>query len=91
MIGQQGIRGKTGESESQQTCIATEQESITGALLPTLQANRLREGLTDYLATTFALISLWFGCQIRDGGTTDGLPGSAAQPARSQCTGRRNL
>lgn len=26
-----------------------------GALLPTLQANRLREGLTDYLATTFAL------------------------------------
>ncbi len=29
--------------------------SICGALLPTLQANRLREGLTDYLATTFAL------------------------------------
>ncbi|MQY25724.1 DEAD/DEAH box helicase [Nocardia aurantia] len=26
-----------------------------GALLPTLQANHLREGLTDYLATTFAL------------------------------------
>nr|WP_043731183.1 hypothetical protein [Nocardia asiatica] len=26
-----------------------------GALLPTLQANRLREGLTDYLTTTFAL------------------------------------
>ncbi|WP_306305401.1 DEAD/DEAH box helicase [Nocardia jiangxiensis] len=26
-----------------------------GALLPTLQADRLREGLTDYLATTFAL------------------------------------
>ncbi|WP_063065069.1 DEAD/DEAH box helicase [Nocardia violaceofusca] len=26
-----------------------------GALLPTLQASRLREGLTDYLATTFAL------------------------------------
>ncbi|MGW4535411.1 DEAD/DEAH box helicase [Nocardia sp. NPDC004340] len=26
-----------------------------GALLPTLQAERLREGLTDYLATTFAL------------------------------------
>ncbi|MBH0779339.1 DEAD/DEAH box helicase [Nocardia bovistercoris] len=26
-----------------------------GALLPTLQANHLREGLTDYLTTTFAL------------------------------------
>lgn len=26
-----------------------------GALLPTIQANHLREGLTDYLATTFAL------------------------------------
>lgn len=26
-----------------------------GALLPTLQADHLREGLTDYLATTFAL------------------------------------
>ena len=26
-----------------------------GALLPTLQAEHLREGLTDYLATTFAL------------------------------------
>ena len=26
-----------------------------GALLPTLQAQHLREGLTDYLATTFAL------------------------------------
>ena len=26
-----------------------------GALLPTLQAAHLREGLTDYLATTFAL------------------------------------
>jgi ATP-dependent helicase YprA (DUF1998 family) len=26
-----------------------------GALLPTLQAANLREGLTDYLATTFAL------------------------------------
>ena len=26
-----------------------------GALLPTLQAKHLREGLTDYLATTFAL------------------------------------
>ena len=26
-----------------------------GALLPTLQAGHLREGLTDYLATTFAL------------------------------------
>ncbi|QCB52930.1 DEAD/DEAH box helicase [Rhodococcus sp. PAMC28707] len=26
-----------------------------GALLPTIQANNLREGLTDYLATTFAL------------------------------------
>ena len=26
-----------------------------GALLPTLQARRIREGLTDYLATTFAL------------------------------------
>ncbi len=25
-----------------------------GALLPTLQANHLREGLTDYLAATFA-------------------------------------
>ncbi|MFJ4657958.1 DEAD/DEAH box helicase [Nocardia sp. NPDC088792] len=29
--------------------------SIMGALLPTLQVERLREGLTDYLATTFAL------------------------------------
>jgi hypothetical protein len=26
-----------------------------GVLLPTLQAHRIREGLTDYLATTFAL------------------------------------
>ena len=26
-----------------------------GALLPTLQAHHIREGLTDYLATTFAL------------------------------------
>lgn len=28
---------------------------MMGALLPTIQANHLREGLTDYLATTFAL------------------------------------
>lgn len=28
---------------------------LMGALLPTLQAGHLREGLTDYLATTFAL------------------------------------
>ena len=28
---------------------------LMGALLPTLQAEHLREGLTDYLATTFAL------------------------------------